>query len=221
MDSGEGRRTALRERGLARERHDWEQTEPLLRLGRALADPMRLRILSLLAQRSMYGQELAAALDVTPPTISRHLTILRAAGLIRVRRETTYHHYSLDTDGLRGGADLMTADYLLHVPHGIWQAPAPPSATQERDIVQAAFFDGDSLRTLPADPSTWRLVLERVARTFEWGRIYAEPELNSSLKAFHEDVASVRRAMVDNGIMMRERGRYWLLRPHDPRQEAE
>lgn len=218
MDRSDGRRTTLRERGLARERHDWEQTEPLLRLGRALADPMRLRILSLLAQHSLYGQELAAALDVTPSTISRHLTILRAAGLIRVRRETTYHHYSLDADGLHGGADLLNVDYLLHLPHGVWQMPVPPSAAQERDIVQAAFFKGDSLRSLPADPPAWRFVLERVARIFEWGRIYAEPELNTLLSVFHEDVASLRRAMVDNGFMMRERGRYWLVRPHDPRE---
>ncbi len=39
-------------------------------------------------------------------------------------------------------------------------------------------------------------------------------EVNAILRTFHDDVASLRREMIDERIMMRENGRYWLLRPH-------
>src|SRR6266568_2530780 len=55
---------------------------------------------------------------------------------------------------------------------------------------------------------------ESRSRSFEWGRIYTESEVNVILKQFHEDVSSLRRHLVDEQIMMRERGRYWLVRPN-------
>ena len=35
------------------------------------------------------------------------------------------------------------------------------------------------------------------------------------MRTFNDDVASLRREMIDERIMMRENGRYWLVRPHD------
>ncbi len=78
-----------------------EEMKLLVVLGRALADPTRIRILGLLAERPMYGQELAKVLDVKPPTISHHIAPLVMAGLVRVRRENNYHYYELDSDGIQ------------------------------------------------------------------------------------------------------------------------
>jgi DNA-binding transcriptional ArsR family regulator len=47
----------------------------------ALADPDRRRAVELLGQRPHSAGELAAALDLAPPAMSRHLRILKAAGL--------------------------------------------------------------------------------------------------------------------------------------------
>ncbi len=221
MTGPDDERLAWREFGLAQERHDWEQTEPLLRLGRALADPLRLRILNLLAGRSMFGQEVAAALGVTPPTISRHLSILKAAGLVAVRRENTFHYYSLNDDGLRRGADLLSVDYLAHLPRTVDREPTPPVESETRSMVEAAYFAGDHLRALPRDSSTRRFVLEKVVGCFAWGRLYSEPEVNSTLAAIFADVASIRRALIDDGIMMREKGTYWLTRPHGASEGGE
>ena len=38
---------------------------------------------------------------------------------------------------------------------------------------------------------------------------------NTILKTFHDDVASLRREFIDQRIMMREGGRYWLVRPNE------
>lgn len=48
----------------------------------ALADPDRRRAIDLLAQRPHAAGELARALSISPPTMSRHLKILRASGLV-------------------------------------------------------------------------------------------------------------------------------------------
>src|SRR5205085_6555107 len=77
-----------------------EEMKSLVKIGRALADPTRIRILGLLAERPMYGQELAKTLDVTAPTISHHLSPLVMAGLVQVRRENNYHYYELSSEGL-------------------------------------------------------------------------------------------------------------------------
>lgn len=49
----------------------------------ALADPARRRAVELLAERPRAAGELARALDLSPPTMSRHLKALREAGLVR------------------------------------------------------------------------------------------------------------------------------------------
>ena len=63
---------------------------------KALADPVRLRLLSLIA--SFEGGEacvcdLAGAFDVSQPTISHHLRVLREAGLIDSERRGTWVYY--------------------------------------------------------------------------------------------------------------------------------
>jgi len=73
--------------------------EELAALFKAVADPMRLRLLSLIACHE--GGEscvcdLTAAFDVTAPTISYHLRILREAGLISAERRGTWVYYRIE-----------------------------------------------------------------------------------------------------------------------------
>jgi biotin operon repressor len=77
-----------------------EQASRLMLFGRAVSDPMRVRILALLIEeeRPMFGQELAEHLNVTPQTISHHLHILKNGGLIREERENAYRYYCSDFD---------------------------------------------------------------------------------------------------------------------------
>ena len=61
----------------------------------ALADPTRLRILSLLGEDEICVCHIHASLDVPQPTASRHLAYLRKAGLVEVRRDGIWMHYRL------------------------------------------------------------------------------------------------------------------------------
>lgn len=61
----------------------------------ALADPTRLRILSLLGEDEICVCHIHASLDVPQPTASRHLAYLRNAGLVEARRDGVWMHYRL------------------------------------------------------------------------------------------------------------------------------
>lgn len=76
-------------------------------LFRALADPTRLRLLNLLAQGELCVCYFVAILGETQPKISRHLAYLRRAGLVKVRRDGKWMHYSLDRPGEPGIARIL------------------------------------------------------------------------------------------------------------------
>ncbi len=64
---------------------------------KALADPTRRRILELLKSGPKGSGEIAEAFPSSWPTISRHLAVLRDAGLIQATREGQHIRYELDT----------------------------------------------------------------------------------------------------------------------------
>lgn len=68
---------------------------PLSRLYKALGDETRLRIVALLSQGELCVCHVEAALDVPQPTASRHLAVLRNAGVVEARREGTWIYYRL------------------------------------------------------------------------------------------------------------------------------
>jgi ArsR family transcriptional regulator len=69
--------------------------EALTTVYAALADPTRLRILSLLGDGEICVCHIHASLDVPQPTASRHLAYLRKSGLVEARREGIWMHYRL------------------------------------------------------------------------------------------------------------------------------
>ena len=68
---------------------------PLSIAFRALGDETRLRIVALLAHGELCVCHLERALGISQPNASRHLGLLRAAGLVDARREGTWVYYSL------------------------------------------------------------------------------------------------------------------------------
>jgi len=80
---------------------------------KALADPVRLRLLSLIGARAD-GEacvcDLVAPFDLTQPTISHHLKVLREAGLIESERRGTWVYYSVLPGALERLATLLSPD---------------------------------------------------------------------------------------------------------------
>ena len=69
--------------------------EPVLAVFNACADATRLRLLFLLRGCELCVCELVAVLEMPQGKVSRHLAVLRQAGLVRDRRAGTWIHYSL------------------------------------------------------------------------------------------------------------------------------
>jgi len=71
---------------------------------RALADPIRREILNMLKEKSLSAGEIVDRFDVTNASISRHLSVLKEAELIRDTRKGKFIYYELNTSVLE---DIM------------------------------------------------------------------------------------------------------------------
>lgn len=76
-------------------------------LFRALADPTRLRLLNLIADREICVCYLVEILRTSQPKISRHLAYLRNAGIVAARREGKWMHYRLATPKDQAAASIL------------------------------------------------------------------------------------------------------------------
>lgn len=85
-------------------------------VAQALADPIRREILRMLRDQPLNAGAVAAAFSVTRPAISRHLRVLREAGLVRDEPVGRERAYTLTLDAL---ADLEAYLAELHAP-GRW-----------------------------------------------------------------------------------------------------
>jgi DNA-binding transcriptional ArsR family regulator len=76
----------------------------------ALSHPVRLRLLRTLARGPHTTSELAHAWKLSPPEVSRHLAVLRRAGLLTTQRHGRYVRYSVNLPDLTTlGTDLLAA----------------------------------------------------------------------------------------------------------------
>ena len=83
----------------------------------ALADPTRRQVLDLLSRQARSAGELGRAFpSVSQPGMSRHLRVLREAGLVRVRKTSRHRVYSLSWEGL-APVDAWLAKFRGH-----WEA---------------------------------------------------------------------------------------------------
>ena len=73
----------------------------------ALADPTRRRVLSMLLEDDMAGSDVAHPFDMSLAAISKHLSVLAAAGLIRQERRGRITWCMLDPDGMRAASIWM------------------------------------------------------------------------------------------------------------------
>jgi hypothetical protein len=89
---------------------------------------------------------------------------------------------------------------------------APAEAALRPETILRTFLDPDGhLITLPAKRSKRLVVLDHVAQRFEPGERYPEAEVNRRLRQVHEDVAMLRRYLVDEGFLDRAGGIYWRI----------
>ncbi|EDY20714.1 transcriptional regulator, ArsR family [Chthoniobacter flavus Ellin428] len=87
---------------------------------KALSDPTRLRLLSLLSEGEVCVCFLSDVLKLVQPKVSRHLAYLKRAGLVAARREGKWMHYAwaelgdpISRNVMNGLRDWMAKDEIL------------------------------------------------------------------------------------------------------------
>jgi hypothetical protein len=166
---------------------------------RALADPERLAIAGALSRGAASARALAESLDLPIKRVRTHLNRLTATGVARLEDDRTT--YRLDPETLRWAAEQVGPPREAGMALG--------AASEDEEAVLRTFFRNGRLTELPAKRSKRRIVLERIAIEFEPGRHYDEKEVNVTVGRFFTDHAALRRALVDEGYLDRDHGRYW------------
>jgi biotin operon repressor len=174
---------------------------------KALADPNRLKIVGLLAQRPYSGEELAALLGLKASTVSHHLSRLSHVGLVSARAEGYYSVYRLEESALQKTRLLFSHKDLISVADGV------DVDGYDRKVITDFTRPDGSLKEIPAQRKKLDAILRYVVQDFEPGNRYTEKRVNTILSRFHADTASLRRALVGAKLMEREGGggEYWRV----------
>jgi hypothetical protein len=160
-----------------------------------LGDEDRLRVVAAIALGARTVDDVAQAARLEPHDVRRVLQRLVAAGVVD------------NEDGLRVDLSVFQ-EAARDRPPRVRELPA---ATPEQARILRNFVENGRLSSVPTKVSQRRLVLEYLAAQFDEGKEYAESEVNDVLGRFHDDYASLRRYLVDEGLLTRARGIYRRL----------
>lgn len=166
---------------------------------RVLADTERLTVAGALASGPKTAGELAEALGLPVQRVRRHLARLAAVGLARPGSDR--RTYSFDPGALRRAATEVGPSREAGLALG--------AVDEEEEAVLRNYFRAGRLRELPARRSKRLIVLTRLALEFDVGVRYPERKVNETLRRFHDDYATLRRYLVDEHFLSREKGVYW------------
>lgn len=165
----------------------------------ALLDPGRLRIAGALVGVHLTTDDLVELTGLDRRDVLEAIGTLRQAGLADSAEGT----HTVPIERLRALAAAQSP-----VPEPMDASIGVGMLDHERDVL-SRFFEGHTLTEIPTTWSKRIVVLQRLALEFEIGRRHPESEVNDILRAFHSDVAALRRHLVDEGFLDRERGEYW------------
>lgn len=176
-------------------------------LFKCLADKSRLQILKSLAIEDMYMERLAERLGLTAPTVSFHLKKLADAGAVTSYKSQYYMMYSLKKE-------IFETSILDILSQESDEAEIQEQRdAQYRQKVIDTFFAYGKLKAIPAQRKKERIVLEVIAQSFEFDRIYSEREVNILIADFHDDFCTIRRDMIGEHLLERDTKGYWRVRP--------
>ncbi len=174
-------------------------------LFKALADKSRLQILKSLALEDMFVERLAQRLDLTPATISFHLKKLAQAGAVSSYKSQYYTMYALNRAVLNTGI----LDLILEKSDEA-ETQAQRDAAYRQKVIDS-FFEYGKLKSIPVQRKKERVILEFLAEKFEFDRIYTEREVNLIIADFHDDFCTLRRDMISEKLLDRNRDGYWRV----------
>ncbi len=177
-----------------------DQHDELIHFMKSLADSERLKIAGLLGVEALTATQVSERLGIKLIDVQHHLDLLLQSGLAHKEGST----YRLNSQAL----EKLTRQMLAQS-----HPPAPEYEGDEFTVktLRAYLRPDGSLKALPTQHKKLLVVLAHLVKNFEPGVQYAEKEVNLVLRKFHEDTAALRRYMVDNRLLARDKGLYWRV----------
>ena len=185
-----------------------ETEQELIQFFKALSDATRLRIAGRLAEGDITAEALASWLNEKPAVVKHHLGLLAAAGLVETV-DASGPPYRLRLAGARALAGRLLAHAVTVVPEGA------AADEFEHKVLREFLTPEGAIRDLPVQERKLRVLLGYAARSFQAGQRYSEKEVNLLLKRLHPDSATLRRLLVDFGLLQRQSAgqAYWRIEP--------
>ncbi len=180
-----------------------QDQQELLIFMRTLADADRMKIAGLLGVEKLTISQIAERLGMKPGEVAHHVDLLISGGLAINEGNA----YRLDSPAMEKLSRRMLAQ------------SHPPVQQYEGDEYEVktlrSYLSSDgTLKSIPAQHKKLMVILKHLANSFEPGVHYPESQVNQILRPFHEDTASLRRYLVDNGLLQREKSIYWKVDSH-------
>jgi len=181
------------------------ETNPeMLAFVKAMTSAERLRVVGVLARGRATQAEIAEQLHFPTRDVFQHLSYLAHAGILR----ETDGVYELDEKAIetlaRGQFEGQRAKY-----------EAKEEKQEDVRKVLKNFLNADgSIKQIPPEGKKLLIILNYVIEAFAFDATYTEKEVNTIIRRFHVDTASLRRAFIDHGFLARESdgSRYWRVK---------
>jgi hypothetical protein len=177
-----------------------ESYDKMMDFFRAFCNAERLQIGGLLAKEAMTPTQVAERLGIRPKEAMDHLSLLAHFGYLK----THDNLYSLDSEALNA------------LSRQVLQGSRPRSKADDfegeefdRKVLKDFVTPDGKLTAIPTQNKKRLVVLSYFVKLFEPGVHYPEKQVNELLRPHFADTASLRRYMVDEGLLKRENAVYW------------
>lgn len=194
-------------------------TTVLQKVFRTFSDPTRVRILALLEREELAVQELMEVLGMAQSRVSRHLAILREAGLLQDRRDGTYVFYRFAPPQAAPWRDTwaLVVDNLRGDPTAERDAAALSRVMESRAARTRSFFDSigpewDSLRKVFNDDT---LRARAVARLVDPDLVVADIGTGTGINAIELARLGLRVVAIDHSTRMLDAARAKIAEESD------
>lgn len=179
------------------------QLEKMVSFYKAMGDPTRIRVITLLRQSPLHGKAIAEKLSLRAPTITHHLQRLKDTGVVYSLREKNTIYFYLDEKKL----EFMTTSIMrLGDDQSMNELQ---TSDQEHEKILANFITGDGkLKRMPSQLKKKIVILSYFVQGFEQGKIYEEKDVNDYIRTFYDDFATFRRELIMQQFMYRENNQY-------------
>ena len=180
-----------------------EPQPEILDFVKAMASAERLRVIGALVRGRATQTEIAERLHLPVRAVFNHLAFLVHVGVVREEDGV----YDLDEKAIETLA------------RGQFEGKRPMYEAKEekqedvRKVLKAYLNADGTLKQIPLEGRKMLVILNFILDAFAFDTNYTEKEVNTILRRFHLDTATLRRNLIDYGFMARESDgtRYWRI----------